>query len=85
MDLNIIADGNGSTNVFFTLPGDHALDDKPPDMTIYLGYDLTFKQHPNFFHNKYYNLSSINALGEPYSHTVQTPQWNNISFMVSLP
>ena len=69
------------------------MDSSPPDKTIYLGFDMMFKQHPEFFHPKYYNMSSIMALDGPHKNpyddkdsTVygwpETPQWDNITFMV---
>ena len=67
------------------------MDSSPPDKTIYLGYDMMFRQHPDFFHPKYYNMSSITALDgqNPYDagdDTVygwpEAPQWDNITFKV---
>ena len=78
------SDKNGSTNVFFKLPGDNALKEKKdkgdkgekdePVTPIYLGFDVSFKEHTSYFHPKYYNLST----GQVF-----TPQFYNISFRVS--
>ena len=52
---------------------------------------MMFRQHPDFFHPKYYNMSSITALDgqNPYDagdDTVygwpEAPQWDNITFKV---
>ena len=79
--MYIFTDKNGSTNVFFKLPGDGALNDMPPDQTVYLAYDMYFKEHTSFYHSKYYPKE--NGINAPDAHgSVATPQFNNLSFHV---
>ena len=67
-----VSDKNGSTNVFFKLPGDNALDEHEDVKPIYLGFDVTLKEHSSYSHAKYYKVGKVH-----------TPQFNNISFHVS--
>ena len=76
-NFNNISDKNGSTNVFFELPGDNALNKDENVTSIYLGFDTTNKEDTSYFHHKYYNLSTIDS-----GHILHTPQFNHISFQV---
>ena len=58
------------------------MNDLPPDQTVYLAYDLYFKEHSSFYHSKYYPKQS-NGIYTPDNYgSVATPQFNNISFHV---
>ena len=81
-DIIYFTDKNGSTNVFFKLPGDGALNNLPPDQTVYLAYDMYFKEHSSFYHSKYYPKQSDGIYTQDKYGSVATPQFNNISFHV---
>ena len=68
--------------MFYKLPGDGALNNLPPDQTVYLAYDMYFKEHSSYFHSKYYpKRGDIYTPDEDV--TVATPQFNHISFRVN--
>ena len=68
--------------MFYKLPGDGALNDLPPDQTVYLAYDMYFKEHSSYYHSKHYpKRHDIYTPNEDV--TVATPQFNHISFRVN--
>ena len=68
--------------MFYKLPGDGALNNLPPDQTVYLAYDMYFKEHSEYYHSKYYpKHHDIYTQNEDV--TVATPQFNHISFRVN--
>ena len=77
--------------MFFNTPGNGGLEKETPDQTIYLGFDIRYKEHAQFFHKEFYNHSAMKRLQDSenkpkrafMNFVPETPQINNISFDVS--